>query len=86
MYVVPWTPLDFVVHGIFFIFVDEYFRYTHIYFVHKICEALAYFTQYKSLVKDQTGKNNLILCFDNVVSSFPINLINFVPIFYGIQH
>jgi hypothetical protein len=45
MYVGPWTPLDFVVHCIFFIFVDDYFTYTHIYFLHKKCEALAYFSQ-----------------------------------------
>ncbi len=64
----------------FFIFVDDYVRYTHIYFLHKKCEALTYFSQYKSLVKDQTGKNILILCFDNGGNSFSINLINFVPI------
>jgi hypothetical protein len=29
----------------FFIFIDDYFKYTHIYFLHKKFEALAYIGQ-----------------------------------------
>ncbi len=49
----------------FLIFVDDYFRYTQIYFLHKKFEALTYFTKYKTLIENQTNKPILILHFDN---------------------
>lgn len=49
----------------FSIFVDDYSRYTHIYFLHKKFEALTYFIKYKTLVENQTNKPILILRFDN---------------------
>jgi hypothetical protein len=43
------NTLLFNVAFYFFIFIDDYFKYTHIYFLHKKFEALTCFTQYGSM-------------------------------------
>jgi hypothetical protein len=59
----------------FWIFVDDYSRYTHIYFLHKKIEAFTYFIMYKTLVENQTNKPILILRFDNA-GEFTYNQFN----------
>jgi hypothetical protein len=66
----------------FLIFVDDYSRYTHIYFLHKKFEALTYFIKYKTLVENQTNKLNLYLFYVLIMGAnlLIINLISFGPI------
>lgn len=49
----------------FLLFIDDYSRYTHIYFLKKKSETFSYFQSYKTLVENQTSQQILILRSDN---------------------
>jgi hypothetical protein len=49
----------------FLIFIDDYSRYTYVYFLNKKSTAFLHFTQYKALVENHTSKKILILHSDN---------------------
>lgn len=49
----------------FLSFVDDYSRYTFIYFLHKKVDTFQYFLEYKALIQNQTGQKILILRSDN---------------------
>jgi hypothetical protein len=74
----PWTPLCLMLHYIFSIFIDDYFKYTHIYFLHKKFEALAYFTQYgsKCVTRSQKGHQMLDIINQNQTFIFLITIWN----------
>jgi hypothetical protein len=68
----------------FLIFIDDFSRYTHIYFLQKKSAVLSYFNQYKSLVETHTSKKILILCSDNG-GEFTSKFFNKICIDSGIQ-
>jgi hypothetical protein len=65
------TPL-FNVTLYFFIFINDYFKYTHIYFIHNFFETLAYFTQYgsKCVTRNQKGHQMLDIISQNQMFFF----------------
>lgn len=49
----------------FLIFIEDFTRYAHIYFLQKKSAVITYFTRYKNLVENHTSRNILILRSDN---------------------
>jgi hypothetical protein len=68
----------------FLLFIDDYTRYTYVYFLKKKSVVLSYFLQYKALVENQTSRKILFLRSDNG-GEYTSNNFNQFCVQHGIQ-
>jgi hypothetical protein len=67
----------------FLLFINDFSRYIHVYFLYKKSEALSYFIQYKNLVENEISQKILFLHSNNG-GKFTSQNFNKLCVDYGI--
>jgi transposase InsO family protein len=75
----PFPHLSIIKSRYFLNFIDDYSRYTWVYFLKKISEVFEHIKDFKGLVETQTGKKIKILHTDNGGEYIKKNVQNICP-------